>query len=81
MPSTAAVVSLASVLQFTLFTSLLPEIRFIIRQLSLLPRVIETLKRNQRGKKVESDLCASLVFILDRRDATSEKLRPLHVPR
>jgi hypothetical protein len=42
---------------------------------------IQTLKRNQRGKKVESDLCASLVFILDRRDATSEKLRPLHVPR
>jgi hypothetical protein len=43
MSSTAAVVSLAGLQRFTLFTSLPPEIRIIIWRLSLSPRVIEIL--------------------------------------
>jgi hypothetical protein len=43
MSSTAAVVSLAGLQRFTLFTSLPPEIRLIIWRLSLSPRVVEIL--------------------------------------
>lgn len=43
MSSTAAVVSLAGLLRFTLFNSLPPEIHFIIWRLSLSSRVVEIL--------------------------------------
>jgi len=43
MSSTAAVVSLVGLQRFTLFTSIPPEIRFIIWRLCLSPRVVEIL--------------------------------------
>jgi hypothetical protein len=42
----STVVSLAGLQRFTLFTSLPPEIRFIIWRLSLLPRIVEILASN-----------------------------------
>ncbi|KAL5315180.1 hypothetical protein ACEPPN_017831 [Leptodophora sp. 'Broadleaf-Isolate-01'] len=46
MASTVPVVSLVGLQRFTLFTSLPPELRFIIWQLSLSPRVVEVLASN-----------------------------------